>query len=265
MKLRHLLPAAGLAIVAWALWSRPPRSGAMARPAGRPKSLRTRVLEAGAMALHVRPPFRGFDLYLVGFHPMKDDPDKQFEAHHWCRQVNQDFAECILFDGSTAEANLVGVEYIISESLFDRLPAAERAFWHPHNGEILSGQLIAPNLPESAEHAVMRDKINSYGKTWHLWDSAAGDDLPLGEPMLAWSFCRDGEAKAWLLAERDRRMGIDTRAKRRARQDLVALCHPQDGVDVLNGAFAGPVSDIPGVRDAQPRRPGPWASLAARP
>lgn len=37
----------------------------------------------------------------------------------------------------------------------------------------------------------MRRKINSYGTTWHTWRSAhgraAGDALPLGPVMLAWS------------------------------------------------------------------------------
>lgn len=245
--------AAGAAVGAALSRRRVGTAGPSAHPAGEPASLRTTVLKAGAAALQTRPPFKGFDIYLVGFHPMKDDPEKQFEAHHWCRQVNEDFAECILFDGNTSDANLVGIEYIISERLFDTLPAAERAYWHPHNGEILSGQLIAPDLPEVAEHALMSDKMNSYGKTWHLWDTASDDDLakslPIGEPMLAWSFVRDGEAKAWLAEQRDRRMRLDTDAKRRARQDLVAKAHPQAGVDALKGRYPRPTTDIPGVRD----------------
>ena len=49
----------------------------------------------------------GFDIYLVGFHPMKDDPEMQMEAHHYCHQVNEDFAQCMLFDGNTAKANMM--------------------------------------------------------------------------------------------------------------------------------------------------------------
>lgn len=261
----RLLPvaAAALGMAAGILWSRR-RVGTAApsaRPAGAPASLRTKVLKAGAAALHTRPPFKGFDIYLVGFHPMKDDPEKQFEAHHWCRQVNEDFAECILFDGNSTDANLVGIEYIISERLFDGLPAGERRYWHPHNGEILSGQLIAPDLPDAAEHALMRDKMNSYGKTWHLWDSGAeeGDParhLPIGEPMLAWSFVRDGEAQAWLLERRDRAMKLDIEAKRRARRDLVTEAHPQEGVDALKGRYARPTADIPGVVNRPPATGG---------
>ena len=159
------------------------------------------------------------DVYLVGFHPLKADPHHQLEAHHFCRQVNEDFAQCALFDGNTAEANLNGIEYIISERLFERLPAAEKKYWHPHNGEILSGQLVAPGLPVAAEHELMKAKMNSYGKTWHTWNTEkhdAGDiqSLPLGEPALAWSFNRIGEARQALIDERDRTMGIDSETLR---------------------------------------------------
>lgn len=250
--LRFLAVAAGLYAGYALLRDHPHRSSGVA-PAGSAKSGRTRALEGGAALLQTHAALKGFDVYLVGFHPMKDDPTKQFEAHHLCRQVNEDFAECILFDGDGPDANLVGIEYIISEALFERLPAEERPYWHPHNGEILSGQLIAPGIPAAAEHALMHDKMNSYGKTWHLWDTAGEDDLsrilPLGEPMLAWSFVRDGEVQDWLVAQRDKAFGVDTEARRAARQDLRAQAHPQEGVDTLKGRYGRPTRDIPGVTD----------------
>jgi hypothetical protein len=168
--------------------------------AGRPQSAKTSVLETGADLVQRDAPADALDIYLVGFHPIKDDPQQQFEAHHFCHQVNEDFAQCTLYDGNTAEAHLNGIEYILSEQLFERLPQQE--YWHPHNGEILSGQLVGPGLPEIAEQELMRSKMNSYGKTWHTWDTGHGqkdgDDLPLGEPELVWSFSRFGEQRpAW--------------------------------------------------------------------
>ena len=228
-------------------------NGPAAEPAGRPESVKTNVLETGAAALQTDNPLEPMNVYLVGFHPLKDDPHQQFEAHHFCKQVNEDFAQCTLFDGNTAEANLNGIEYIISERLFERLPEVEKRYWHPHNGEILSGQLVAPGLPEMADRELMRSKLNSYGKTWHTWRAAhgagSGDQLPLGEPALAWSFNRFGEAQPGLIADRDARMGISTEERRRARQDLVSTARPQAGVDALKGAFPGPTRPIPGVVD----------------
>ncbi|MDQ2695506.1 MAG: OBAP family protein [Pseudomonadota bacterium] len=222
-------------------------------PAGRPESPRTTLLEAGATVLQRDAPPDGLNIYLVGFHPLKDDPAHQLEAHHFCRQVNEDFAQCALFDGNTAQANLNGIEYIISERLFGSLPAEERQYWHPHNGEILSGQLVAPGLPAAADKALMRSKMNSYGKTWHTWSTGhggePGDKVPLGVPRLAWSFNRFGEARPELIENRDRRLGTRTEERRRERQDLVPLARPQEGVDALKGAFPGPTRPIPGVVD----------------
>lgn len=222
-------------------------------PPGADERVRTDVLEAGASALQGNGPLAKLDMHLVGFHPMKADPQQQMEAHHFCRQVNEDFAQCVLFDGDGASANLNGIEYIISERLFAQLPAQEREYWHPHNAEILSGQLVAPGIPQVAEHALMKSKINSYGKTWHTWHSRdgvqPGDALPLGPAMLAWSFNRDGEVRPGLVESRDARMGVDTLAHREARQDLVELARPQAGVDLLREHFPA-ATPIPGVVDA---------------
>lgn len=226
-----------------------------ARPEGASTTAKTKTLEAGAKILQTKSPLDKFDIYLVGFHPMKDNPAIQMEAHHYCKQVNEDFAQCILFDGDTENANLNGIEYIISEKLFNTLPAGERKFWHPHNYEILSGELIAPGIPQITENQLMKRKMNSYGKTWHVWmtDSHGKpvDALPLGAPHLAWSFNRDGEADASLISRRDRKMHLDTGKERNDRQDMVPLAHPQSGVDDLRGKFPGPTHSIPGVVDAR--------------
>src|SRR5437868_6882781 len=143
-------------------------TGTIRPPAGEAKTPQTRVLEAGAKLLQSKPPLKRFDIYLVGFHPMKESPHDQMEAHHYCHQINEDFAQCALFDGNTKDANLNGIEYIISERLFNTLPEQEKKYWHPHNGEILSGQLVAPGIPELADKALMKEKMNRYGKTCHL-------------------------------------------------------------------------------------------------
>jgi hypothetical protein len=227
------------------------------QPQGQEKTSKTRTLEAGAALLQSNPPLEPMNIYLDGFHAAKEDPSHQMEAHHFCRQVNEDFAQCVLFDGNTREANLIGIEYIISETLFESLSGKEKKYWHPHNFEILSGQLIAPGIPEVAEKELMKGKMNSYGKTWHVWDSApfgkTGDKLPLGEPMLEWSFNRDGEEFPGLIEQRDQRLGIRTPDKRRTRADLKPLAKPQMGVDALKGKL--PASEPPpsGVTDKKAR------------
>lgn len=71
----------------------------------------------------------------------------------------------MLFDGDGASANLNGIEHIISERRFAQLPAAEHAYRHPHDAGTVSGQRVAPDLSQAAEHALMKSKVHSHGKT----------------------------------------------------------------------------------------------------
>ncbi|MDD5461109.1 MAG: OBAP family protein [Methylococcales bacterium] len=224
-----------------------------AQPKGQEKSVKTQVLEGGAALLQTNSPLESMNIYLDGFHASKEDPSHQMEAHHFCHQVNEDFAQCALFDGNTRQANLVGIEYIISESLFESLPEQEKTYWHPHNFEILSGQLIAHGIPEAAENELMKGKMNSYGKTWHVWNSSpfgkTGDKMPLGEPSLEWSFNRNGEVLPGLVEQRNQRLNVTTDQLRSRRTDLIPFAKPQRGVDALKGKFSRPVTAIPGVAD----------------
>jgi hypothetical protein len=64
------------------------------KPPGEQASTTTKALKAGAAVLQSNAPVKQLDVYLVGFHPMKADPSHQMEAHHYCKQVNEDFAQC---------------------------------------------------------------------------------------------------------------------------------------------------------------------------
>lgn len=212
------------------------------RPSGGRKNLKRRVLEFGAKLLQRATPLQGFGIYVAGFHCGHADPHLQMEAHHFCKLVNADFLQCTIFDGNTASANLIGIEYIISEHLFLSLPEVERQLWHPHNYEVFSGELVAPGLPDLAERALMSLLVNSYGKTWHLWhtgrpDGPPGDRLPMGEPALMWSFNRDGEVDSQLRQNRITAMNSNVEKKRVDRQRLLHLARPQQGVNLLRDAF----------------------------
>lgn len=224
------------------------------KPAGEHKGLKANVLDIGARFVQDASPLKGFDAYVVGLHCAKEEPSMQMEAHHYCKRVNEDLLQCAIFDGNTEEANLIGIEYIISESLFDGLPEEEKPYWHPHNFEVLSGQLVAPDLPDAVEKELMKQLINSYGKTWHTWHTGThtgepGNPLPYGDATLMWSFNRDGEADEVLLQNRNQHMKLDTDHKRRERRELAQFAHPQQGVDTLKDAFPNAAGAPPGVQD----------------
>jgi hypothetical protein len=144
------------------------------------------------------------------------------EAHHYCSILNDELIQCVIFDGNTANAKLTGVEYIISERLFKTLPANEKPLWHSHVHEVKSGQLIAPGIPEAAEHALMKRLVGTYGKTFHAWHTDMKDPLPLGVPQIMMGFTGDKQADPAMVAARDQRFGVSTADRRNKRADIAA-------------------------------------------
>jgi hypothetical protein len=187
---------------------------------GADTSLRTQVLEAGAAALQNKPPIEAINAYLDGFHFYNGRIEGQMEAHHYCSILNEDVTQCVIYDGNVADAKLMGVEYIVSRTLFETLPDPEKALWHSHVHEVKSGSLIAPGIPELAEHALMEKLVGTYGKTWHTWHTDLRKELPLGVPQLMMGFTADGQLDSTLLSERDRRFGIDSAERREDRASI---------------------------------------------
>ncbi len=144
------------------------------------------------------------------------------------------------------DAKLMGVEYIISAKLFAGLPEREKALWHSHVHEVKSGQLIAPGIPEVAEHELMEKLIHTYGKTWHTWHTDLDKDLPRGMPQLMMGFTADGQASPAMIAARDARLGVSSEDKRKRRADI-----PQPamnpGADAWQKGRAVQIPDSTGV------------------
>lgn len=198
---------------------------------GEKTSAKLRTLETGAAAIQSRPPVDAISTYLDGFHFYSGDKNGQMEAHHYVTVLNEDVMQAVIYDGNTKNARLMGVEYIISERLFKTLPPEEKKLWHSHQYEVKSGSLVAPGLPQVADKALMSKIVNTYGKTWHTWHTDQDKTLPMGIPALMMGFTGDGQLDPALLADRDRRLGIDTQAIKRERQALPE--HP-----VIKGANA---------------------------
>ncbi|RIV21605.1 DUF1264 domain-containing protein [Fibrisoma montanum] len=187
---------------------------------GAEKSAKTKVLEAGADVIQDKSPIRKLNMYLDGFHFYNGHLAGQMEAHHYCAKLNEDLTQCVIYDGNGDSAKIMGVEYIISEKLFKTLPADEKKLWHSHRYEVKSGELIAPGLPDVAEHELMEQIVTTYGKTWHTWHTDQDIRLPLGSPALMMAFTRDGLLKPELVKDRDERFGVSISEKRRQRTDI---------------------------------------------
>jgi hypothetical protein len=151
-------------------------------------------------------PMTGPHLHFCGIHMAKKDDKKQFITQHYCAahtgKDGDKVFQCVLFDGTGPNAKLVGVEYLISDAQYRKLPESEKKFWHAHTYEVLGGGLIGPGMKPEEEAAFMEVIINTWGKAWHTWPDT-DKAVPVGEPMLIWSLMGEGQVDKNVLAKRD--------------------------------------------------------------
>lgn len=115
---------------------------------------------------------------------------------------------------------------MVSPRVYATLDQEERKLWHSHVFEVKSGMLIMPApaavpnaIWEKAENAEMEEVVHLYGKVFQLWQVDRGDTVPLGKPELMTSFTSyDQTDLDKLVADRDRRFGVDSRKKAEARK-----------------------------------------------
>jgi uncharacterized protein DUF1264 len=195
------------------------RKAAAAARTGQGHPLKHRALDLAAGAIQPKYPLAAMSTYLNGFHMYADDMGRQVEASHFCIHLRHDLHQCVIFDRNAPDARLIGIEYIISAERFRGLPEDEKRMWHSHHYEVKSGELVAPGIPDLAEHAYFSDLVTTYGKTFHTWQYDR-DDFPYGIPQLMMAFTGDGQADEAHIHSRDRRLGVSTARKRQNRADI---------------------------------------------
>ncbi len=199
---------------------------------GEEKSGESKLLNTGAEVLQDKRPLKKFNAYLDGFHFYNGNINAQMEAHHYVSQLNEDVHQAIIFDGNEIDAKIMGVEYIISEKLFKTLDEEEKKLWHSHHYEVKSGALIAPGIPDIAEHELMENLVSTYGKTIHTWHTDQQNALPIGSPMIMMGFTKDGQIHPELLKARDERFNVSTEEIKKRREDI-----PMPDVDQMANAW----------------------------
>jgi Protein of unknown function (DUF1264) len=101
---------------------------------------------------------------------------------HYCQALPSGVIQCAIFDGTTKNSRLIGVEHIIIDQAYQGLPEKEKAFWHPHDGEVDSAMLALPGMPPDKAKELSQMIRSTHGKTWHVWNSDS-DDLPTFGPQ----------------------------------------------------------------------------------
>ncbi|KND00775.1 uncharacterized protein SPPG_03888 [Spizellomyces punctatus DAOM BR117] len=194
---------------------------------GEEPSLETTAMGLGAKAVQSFTPLEQICRHLCGFHVYAHDMTRQVEAHHYCSHLSSDMLQCVIYDSPEKDARLIGVEYIISSKLYNDLPESEKVYWHSHTYEVKGGILTLPvsrfvpaAVHEEIERKELSKVVNTYGKTWHLWQIDRGDILPYGPPSLMMSFTSDNQIDPKLLEQRDKREGVRTEDLIERRKDI---------------------------------------------
>ena len=166
--------------------------------------------------------------YLCAFHVAAKDWPKgqQVEAHHYCMSLQSvaGMFQCLVLDSNQPGARILGVEYIATKEVLDKICAAapdaarERQMWHPHDYEVTSGLLVAPNMTRPEEDDFMKTVKGTWGKTIHTWADAKCP-YPVGTPELMMAFTKDGQIRPELIKARDEalKMSTDEVKKHRAK------------------------------------------------
>lgn len=148
-------------------------------------------------------PLNAMHTHLATIRSPSDDLNRQLEVHQYVSHVNEDVMQSALFDSDRSDAKLIGIEYIITEKVFNMLPTDEKKFWYSRGYEASSGILVAPYMPTAMENKLMSDLAptyllpftkthnNSYSKSLLFWDSSE-DRLPVGLPKFGVPLLRDG-------------------------------------------------------------------------
>lgn len=119
-------------------------------------------------------PLSGYNIHVTAPHMMDGEVIGPF--HHFCKPINADVIQCILFESDQPNARLTEVEYMVSKKLArSAIPKwSHRANWHDHKQEIETGRvaIINPSDPKQqkrlAEYVAKTDGI-----IFHLWPKGA--------------------------------------------------------------------------------------------
>ena len=124
-------------------------------------------------------------LAFAGVHLMKDAPERSAVAYHFCKPLNDDVNQCVLYDGTGPNAKLIGIEYLVTDAMYQKFTADEKAYWHDHKHEVDAGLIRSLTQTGDDEKATLKVVRTLWGKVYHTWVS--GEDYPRGPARLFWA------------------------------------------------------------------------------
>ncbi|XP_059666615.1 oil body-associated protein 2C-like [Cornus florida] len=185
-------------------------------------SMEQHMLDKGAQMLQSLKPVKQISQHVCTFAKYSHEMTRQIQTHHYVTRLNQDFLQCAVYDSDDSTSRLIGVEYIVSEEIFETLPPEEQKLWHSHAYEIKSGLWVTPRVPEMVVRPELENIAKTYGKFWCTWQTDRGDRLPVGEPALMMSpqAVNLGMVTPEIVQRRDNKYNISTNALKNSRMEI---------------------------------------------
>ncbi|CAH9055583.1 unnamed protein product, partial [Cuscuta europaea] len=145
--------------------------GQTVTPPGEAMTVGQHVVDKSAMMLQSLRPIKEMKQHVCTFALYSHDMNRQIETHHYATRLNQHFLQCAVYDSDHSPARLIGVEYIISENIYETLSKDEQKLWHSHAYEIKAGLWVNPRIPEMLVRPDLENLVKTYGKFWCTWQS----------------------------------------------------------------------------------------------
>ncbi|KXN84567.1 hypothetical protein AN958_12313 [Leucoagaricus sp. SymC.cos] len=196
------------------------------------------AFDAAGSAMMSFDPVKRIHQHLCTFHTYSHDRGRHVETHHYCTHLSKDFHQCVIYESDSPNAKLIGIEYIVSQKVFETLPKVEKKYWHSHQYEVESGLLqlqvknfVPGTVVDVAEQPAMLELQQSYGKTVHTWAIDVSPDLPLGPPNLMAAYTSDDQVPTETVKARDTRLGVSTEAQKEYRRSYLPKYEKNEEAD----------------------------------
>lgn len=131
-------------------------------------------------------PLEGYTIHVTAPHVMDGEIVGPF--HHFCKAINSDVIQCILFESDEPNARLTEVEYMVSKKLVrSSIPKwSHLKNWHDHKQEIETGRVAIVNPSDPKAQKELAEYVSKTdGIIFHLWPKGA--PIPDGSVGIAQS------------------------------------------------------------------------------
>lgn len=128
-------------------------------------------------------PLDGYTIHVSAPHMMNGEVIGPF--HHYCKAINDDIIQCILFESTEPNARMTEVEYMVSKKLARKVIPdwSHKQNWHDHAEEIATGRVVIHNPSDPEGQKSLADFVGTTdGIIFHLWPDGA--PIPDGSVMI---------------------------------------------------------------------------------